>query len=84
MSRRSWAACCLPARRAKLRSTNRVKRVNGEIKRRAKVVGALPNEAAVVRLGGAMRLEQNDERATQRSRYMPLEAIALLRSIDSV
>jgi len=40
------------------------------------VVGIFPNEAAVVRLIGAILLEQSDKWATQRSRYMTLEAIS--------
>ena len=42
------------------------------------VVGIFPNEAAITRLIGAILLEQNDEWAVQRARYMTLETIALL------
>jgi transposase-like protein len=63
------------AHRAKLHSTNPIERLNGEIKRRTDVVGIFPNEAAITRLVGAILLEQSDEWATQRSRYMTLEAI---------
>jgi putative transposase len=62
--------------RAKLHSTNPLERLNGEIKRRTEVVGIFPNEAAITRLVGAILLEQNDEWAVQRSRYLTLETIA--------
>src|SRR3546814_12085921 len=64
--------------RAKLHSTNPLERLNGEIKRRSEVVGIFSNEAAVTRLIGALLLEQNDEWAVQRARYMSLETIAPL------
>ena len=64
--------------RAKLHSTNPIERLNGEIKRRTEVVGIFPNEDAIVRLVGAILLEQNDEWAVQRARYMTLETIAPL------
>ena len=53
-------------------------RLNGEVKRRTEVVGIFPNEAAITRLIGAILLEQNDEWAVQRARYMTLETIAPL------
>ena len=62
--------------RAKLHSTNPIERLNGEIKRRTEVVGIFPNDEAIVRLVGALLLEQNDEWAVQRARYMTLETIA--------
>ena len=65
--------------RVKIHSTNPLERLNGEIKRRTDVVGIFPNEAAITRLAGAILLEQNDEWAVQRARYMTLETIGALR-----
>ena len=48
--------------------TNPIKRLNRKIKRRNEVVGIFPNEAAIVRLVGALLLEHNDEWAVQRAR----------------
>lgn len=63
------------AHRVKLHSTNPLERLNGEIKRRTEVVGIFPNEAAITRLVGAILLEQNDEWAVQRARYMTRETM---------
>ena len=62
--------------RVKLHSTNPIERLNGQIKRRTNVVGIFPNEAAITRLVGAILMEQNDEWAVQRTRYMTLETLA--------
>src|SRR5436309_188193 len=63
--------------RAKVHSTNPLERLNKEVKRRADVVGIFPNEASIVRLIGAVLLEQNDEWQLQH-RYMQVEAMAEL------
>jgi putative transposase len=60
---------------AQIYSTNPLERLNAEIKRRTNVVGIFPNDASIVRLVGAMMLEQNDEWSLNR-RYMQLVGLA--------
>jgi transposase-like protein len=49
------------AHRRLIRTTNGVERLNREIKRRTRVVGIFPNEAACLRLVSAVLLETSDE-----------------------
>jgi putative transposase len=63
--------------RTKIHSTNPIERLNKEVKRRADVVGIFPNEASIIRLVGAVLLEQNDE-WTMQHRYMQVEGMAEL------
>ncbi len=65
------------AHRKQLASTNPLERLNAEIKRRTDVVGIFPNDAAIVRLVGALLLEQNDEWQLQR-RYLQLEGMSVV------
>lgn len=63
------------AHRQKLHSTNTLERLNKEVKRRADVVGIFPNEASIIRLIGAVLMEQNDEWQLQH-RYLSVEPLA--------
>ena len=62
----------------KIWSTNPLERVNKGIKRRSDVVGIFPNEAAVLRLAGAVLLEVHDEWAIAERRYLAEGSMALL------
>ena len=72
------------AHRTKLRRTNPIERLNGEIKRRSGVVGIFRNEATIVRRVGAILLDQSDEWATQLSRHITLEAISAVSDTAAV
>ena len=57
--------------------TNPLERLNAEIKRCTDVVGFFPNDPAIIRLVGALLLDQNDELQLQR-RYLQLEGLTIV------
>jgi transposase-like protein len=57
----------------KIRTTNGLERINKELKRRSRVVGAFPNDEALLRLGVAILMDINEEWLTGRKYLSMIE-----------
>jgi transposase-like protein len=68
----------------KVWSTNLLERVNEEIKRRTRVVGIFPNDAAISRLVGAVLLEQDEHWQLEGRRMFSAESMAAIPSLEDL
>jgi len=67
------AVLLLPEKyRKRLRTTNSIERLNEEIRRRERVIRIFPNRESVIRLLGALLMEQ-DEKWTTDKKYFDME-----------
>jgi putative transposase len=68
----------------KIWSTNLLERVNEEIKRRTRVVGIFPNDAAITRLVGAVLLEQDEHWQLEGRRMFSAESMAAIPELEAL
>ncbi|CAK6697031.1 MULTISPECIES: IS256 family transposase [unclassified Synechococcus] len=68
----------------KVWSTNLLERVNEEIKRRTRVVGIFPNDAAITRLVGAVLLEQHEHWQLEGRRMFSAESMAAITDLEAL
>ncbi len=65
-------------------STNLLERVNEKIRSRTRVVGIVPNDAAITRLVGAVLLEQNEHWQLEGRRMFSAESMAAIPDLDDI
>ena len=68
----------------KIWSTNMLERVNEEIKRRTRVVGIFPNDAAITRLVGAVLVEQDEHWQLEGRRMFSAEGMAAIPDLEDL
>ncbi|MFM8259351.1 MAG: IS256 family transposase [Vulcanococcus sp.] len=68
----------------KIWSTNLLERVNEEIKRRTRVVGIFPNDAAIERLVGAVLLEQDEHWQLEGRRMFSADSMAEIPALGDL
>jgi putative transposase len=57
----------------RIRTTNGLERINKELKRRSRVIGAFPNDGALLRLGVTILMDINEEWLTGRKYLSMIE-----------
>jgi transposase-like protein len=71
---------CLPENlRRSLRTSNRIERINKELKRRSNAIGVFPNVDSVLRLMGSLLIEINDTMISQRISAIPMYSLSDLK-----
>jgi putative transposase len=65
-------------------TSNLIERLNKEIRRRFNVVSVFPNREAVIRLGGAILMEQNDEWCVSERRYLSKKSMSELYMTEAL
>ena len=68
----------------KVWSANLLEWVNEELKRRTRVVGIFPNDAAITRLVGAVLLEQHEHWQLEGRRMFSAESMAAIPDLENI
>jgi len=64
-----------PSHRKKIRTSNMLEWLNGQLRKRTRVVRIFPNEASCMRLMTALAMEQSEEWETSPRRYMDIDKL---------